>query len=33
MIDAYPDWQEPSLIDSCPRALLSQPIAPATETD
>lgn len=33
MIDAYPLWQEPSLIQYYPRALLSQPIAPATEID
>ena len=33
MINAYPDWQEPGLIDFYPRALLSQPIAPTTETD
>ncbi len=33
MIDAYPSWQEPSLIQYYPKALLSQPIAPATETD
>jgi glyoxylase-like metal-dependent hydrolase (beta-lactamase superfamily II) len=31
MIDAYPDWEEPSLIEFYPRALLSQPAPPTTE--
>jgi len=31
MIDAYPDWREPSLIEFYPRALLSQPIPPTTD--
>lgn len=32
MIDAYPDWEEPSLIEFYPRALLSQPTPPTTDT-
>lgn len=31
MLDAYPDWREPSLVDFYPRALLSQPSPATTE--